>query len=384
MTAPPQAPAPTAPRRRPGIDAAIPQLVGVLQQLGRNDLADRANAAGARLRRPATVVCVVGEFKQGKSSLVNGLLGRDACPVDDDSPPPRSRSSATPTSPRPQCDGASTVSRSPSRSTIDDLADLGDREQATPANERGVERVEIAVPSAILKQGLVLVDTPGMGGPRRRPRRGDARVPAVRRRVDPRVGRVGGAQRARGRVPRPRVGAVPDGAVRADEDRPLPVSGRASSTSTAATSSAAACASRPWSRSSASAPRGARPQGPRPQRALAVPRADQGARRGRGHAREGARSGTLDRRRACHRVGRAHRPRARSSGCSADPNAAAEALAELEQAKTRLEYLRGPGREVEHVVVGDRVADISNDITYQFRAGDAQGLRPDGRADRER
>ena len=74
----PAAPAPT------GLDAAMPQLVGVLQQLGRTDLADRANAAGARLRRPATVVCVVGEFKQGKSSLVNGLLGRDVCPVDDD------------------------------------------------------------------------------------------------------------------------------------------------------------------------------------------------------------------------------------------------------------------------------------------------------------
>ena len=38
----------------------------------------------ARLRRPATVVCVVGEFKQGKSSLVNALLGQAVCPVDDD------------------------------------------------------------------------------------------------------------------------------------------------------------------------------------------------------------------------------------------------------------------------------------------------------------
>jgi hypothetical protein len=51
----------------------------------------------------------------------------------------------------------------------------------------------------------------------------------------------------------------------------------------------------------------------------------------------------------------------------ADPNAAAEALAELEQAKTRLEYLRGPGAKWA-VIVGDRVADLSNDITYQFRA----------------
>ena len=29
-------------------------------------------------------MCVVGEFKQGKSSLVNALLGSTVCPVDDD------------------------------------------------------------------------------------------------------------------------------------------------------------------------------------------------------------------------------------------------------------------------------------------------------------
>ena len=49
-----------------------------------------------------------------------------------------------------------------------------------------------------------------------------------------------------------------------------------------------------------------------------------------------------------------------------DPNAAAEGLAELEQAKSRLEFLRGPGAKWS-VVVSDRVTDISNDITFRFR-----------------
>src|SRR5262249_29867655 len=49
-----------------------------------------------------------------------------------------------------------------------------------------------------------------------------------------------------------------------------------------------------------------------------------------------------------------------------DPNAAAEGLAELEQAKSRLEFLRGPGAKWS-VVVNDRVSDLSNDITYRFR-----------------
>ena len=67
-----------------GVPGAAPQLIKVLRQLDRDDLVGRATAASARLKRPSTVVCVVGEFKQGKSSLVNGLLGREVCPVDDD------------------------------------------------------------------------------------------------------------------------------------------------------------------------------------------------------------------------------------------------------------------------------------------------------------
>ncbi|MBP9053400.1 MAG: dynamin family protein, partial [Ilumatobacteraceae bacterium] len=82
MTEPASQPAAAA--AAPGPDALILELGKVLQQLGRNDLAGRAAVAAARLRRPSTIVCVVGEFKQGKSSLVNALLGQQVCPVDDD------------------------------------------------------------------------------------------------------------------------------------------------------------------------------------------------------------------------------------------------------------------------------------------------------------
>ncbi|MEK7425696.1 MAG: dynamin family protein, partial [Actinomycetota bacterium] len=65
-------------------DALILDTAKALQRLGRTDLAERASIAAARLKRPSTVVCVVGEFKQGKSSLINALLGQPVCPVDDD------------------------------------------------------------------------------------------------------------------------------------------------------------------------------------------------------------------------------------------------------------------------------------------------------------
>jgi ubiquinone biosynthesis protein UbiJ len=146
-----------------GLDAAVPQLVAVLQKLDRQDLVERATAAAARLKRPATVVCVVGEFKQGKSSLVNGLLGRQVCPVDDD------LATAAITLLRYADEPAAAVRRRvdgkqvAERIGLDTLDDWV-TEAGNPANERGVERVEIAVPSAILRQGLVIVDTPGMGG----------------------------------------------------------------------------------------------------------------------------------------------------------------------------------------------------------------------------
>ena len=157
-----QAPAAAA-QSAPGVEQAIVELVPLLQQLGRPDLVDRATAAGARLKRPATIVSVVGEFKQGKSSLVNGLLGHNVCPVDDDlatSVITLIRYGEQPGAiVRRRVDGEPTAEQIP----IEDLQNWVS-EQGNPENEREVERVELMLPSKILAQGLVLVDTPGMGG----------------------------------------------------------------------------------------------------------------------------------------------------------------------------------------------------------------------------
>ena len=52
----------------------------------------------------------------------------------------------------------------------------------------------------------------------------------------------------------------------------------------------------------------------------------------------------------------------------ADPSTVKGALGDLQRATERLEHLRGPGAKWS-VVVGDRVADLSNDVSYQFRSG---------------
>ena len=165
-TTPGAAPPPAAPVATPATDAVRAgsvELVRLLNQLERPDLVDRVTAAAARLQRPATIVAVVGEFKQGKSSLVNGLLGQPVCPVDDD------LATSAITLVRYGEQPGAVVRRKEEGNAVAGPIPLNElrswvSEMGNPGNEKGVERVEITVPSAILRQGLVIVDTPGMGG----------------------------------------------------------------------------------------------------------------------------------------------------------------------------------------------------------------------------
>jgi GTPase SAR1 family protein len=146
-----------------GMARAVVGLAAFADSMGRDDLAARLRVAAARATRPATIVCVVGEFKQGKSSLVNALVGSNVCPVDDD------LATSALTLLHHGTDVEVTVRRRDGDQLVVERIDA-DRltdwvtEAGNPDNAKGVERVEIAVPSALLAEGLVLVDTPGMGG----------------------------------------------------------------------------------------------------------------------------------------------------------------------------------------------------------------------------
>jgi GTPase SAR1 family protein len=132
----------------------------------RDDLGRRLEQAQRRLDDPGVRVLVVGEFKKGKSSLVNALLGHPICPVDDDVAtcvPTIVRYGANATAElhlRPDADGDPPQ---PQVIAVDELRDHVS-ERGNAANIRGIERAEVAVPSALLEQGLTLVDTPGVGG----------------------------------------------------------------------------------------------------------------------------------------------------------------------------------------------------------------------------
>jgi GTPase Era involved in 16S rRNA processing len=140
----------------------------------RPDLVDRLQATRRRLADPAFHVFVVGEFKQGKSSLVNALLNAPVCPVDDDiatSAPtaigyaeqPKAAVLLKPPESEDPNSGAS--DREPIREeiAIDQVARYV-TEAANPANQHRVASVEVSLPRKLLADGLVIVDTPGVGG----------------------------------------------------------------------------------------------------------------------------------------------------------------------------------------------------------------------------
>jgi uncharacterized membrane-anchored protein YhcB (DUF1043 family) len=155
----------------PAVDAVLGALTLTARAVaayGREDLGARVGAARQRIEDPAFRVLVVGEFKQGKSSLVNALLGVDVCPVDDDI------ATSAPTAVRYAPQRTARVLYKPTDDDHDgqpsseeiDVERIREfvTEATNPENERRVQWLEIGVPSPLLADGLVLVDTPGVGG----------------------------------------------------------------------------------------------------------------------------------------------------------------------------------------------------------------------------
>jgi Dynamin family len=131
----------------------------------RPDLGGRLLQTRRRLVDPDVRVLIVGEFKQGKSQLVNALVNAPVCPVDDDI------ATAVPTVVK----HAETTTAALVRESGDDrppermevpatrLAEYVS-EAGNPGNKAMLSYAEVGLPRKLLAGGLVLVDTPGVGG----------------------------------------------------------------------------------------------------------------------------------------------------------------------------------------------------------------------------
>jgi ribosome biogenesis GTPase A len=144
------------PSADPALARALATLAEVAGRLGAAEVAQQVAEAAGRLQALVLEVAVVGEFKRGKSSLINALLGRQVLPV-----------GVLPLTAIP------TVLEGGEEGLLVEYAD-GRREQhpldqlarfvtedANPANTLGVTRVTARLHAPLLDDGVRLVDTPG-------------------------------------------------------------------------------------------------------------------------------------------------------------------------------------------------------------------------------
>lgn len=159
----------------------------------RADLTGRLDHTARRLAEPGIRALIVGEFKQGKSLLVNAMVNAPVCAVDDDI------ATSVPTMVRQGAEPRATLVYAPADLAPDalhvrDAAERGPRSAGPdvrdpaggielirqpvdarriaesvvaatqPADGRRLAFAEVELPRSLLNGGLMIVDTPGVGG----------------------------------------------------------------------------------------------------------------------------------------------------------------------------------------------------------------------------
>jgi len=139
--------------------ARLLRLAGMGEELGAPYIAEDGRALAARVSEGRFYLACIGQFKRGKSTLINALIGEPVLPVG------FIPVTAVPTVIRY---GANKKARIKFRDGAWQQIAIGDldqhvSEEHNPENAKGVEGAEVYVPSALLSAGMCLVDTPGLG-----------------------------------------------------------------------------------------------------------------------------------------------------------------------------------------------------------------------------
>lgn len=112
-----------------------------------------------RLEAPQFEIAVFGRVSSGKSSLLNHIAGQDVLPVG------VTPVTAVPTRLERGDQPAAIVSFAEVQPRTVPLTELGEyaSEEGNPGNRKHVTAIRVRVPSPRLREGVVLVDTPGIG-----------------------------------------------------------------------------------------------------------------------------------------------------------------------------------------------------------------------------
>jgi GTP-binding protein EngB required for normal cell division len=135
------------------------RLADLAQELGAEPVCEESRELAARVSEGRFYVACVGQFKRGKSTLLNALAGHAVVPtgyVPVTAVPTVIRFGGELRARVRMRDGSWQEVATP------DLKEYV-TEEHNPENKKGVEGAEVFVPSSLLSSGMCFVDTPGLG-----------------------------------------------------------------------------------------------------------------------------------------------------------------------------------------------------------------------------
>ena len=135
------------------------RLGGLAEELAAEPLAEEARELAERVSEGRFYVACIGQFKRGKSTLLNALVGHEVVPT-----------GFVPVTAVPTVIRFGDVLHARVRmhdGSWQDVAmpDLKEyvTEEHNPENQKGVDGAEVFIPSPLLSTGMCFVDTPGLG-----------------------------------------------------------------------------------------------------------------------------------------------------------------------------------------------------------------------------
>jgi len=135
------------------------KLADLAEELGAGPVAEEARELAARVSEGRFYVACVGQFKRGKSTLLNALVGNEVVPT-----------GFVPVTAVPTVIRFGDVLRARIRMRDGSWRDIAMAElkeyvseELNPENKKRVDGAEVFVPSPLLSSGMCFVDTPGLG-----------------------------------------------------------------------------------------------------------------------------------------------------------------------------------------------------------------------------
>jgi len=135
------------------------RIAALAEEFNDNQIRDDARSAAERIAEGRFYVACVGQFKRGKSTLLNALIGESVLP-----------SGVIPVTAVPTILRFGEHHQARVRLRSGGWTDIGlceiekyVSEAHNPENRKGVSALEVFLPSPLLREGMCFVDTPGLG-----------------------------------------------------------------------------------------------------------------------------------------------------------------------------------------------------------------------------